>query len=645
MSSLRFTEYENKRKIILEQLVIIESIAKELEMKTIAKQTAETIQQLEKDAFLLTIVGEFSRGKSMFINALMGEKVLPSKVKPTTAILNKIVYSEEPYIKLHFHENIREPSIISTKELRALSVPDEPEEDDAEELADYKEKVRRIQEINFAEIGTRSDICIHGVEIYDTPGVNDLEKTREDITYKFIPKSDAVILLLTAEAPLSKTEKKFLKDKILDSDISKVFIAVNFKDSLGGIEQVARVQGYVRKNLQDVLKDPKVFMISAKDAMNLRKEMRESENLPDLESRLHETGIPVLEKELGRFFQEERGNVKLLKPLRRGKKFSTDLIEGSLSLKLQALSMKREEVLKKIEELLPQVDIFLKNGTRIKEGLRANLKSEEESLISIIIKYMDRMLAGIEVELPNFQEEINKENMNMFISSIVNPIQKEMQQEIKDVTQERLRKHCSAAYEKLESETRKLDEQIKASFNLSLDLDGLNIDPFDDMDGILGGLALGSIGLGALGLLLAAPILIPVAIFSFFGLGGFITSSYKQAQRRKQLDNIKDSLYSKFRDNKKKAVASFSKEWDKIMTSALSGFEEDIQTKANSIKEELEGLLSLKRKEQDEIEQQKSYFEEQKNQLLDVNRQLSMINRIIQTKDTDKKKVHDYELV
>jgi GTPase SAR1 family protein len=641
MSSLKFTEYENKKQIILEQLHVIKDIAKDLKMSTTVQKTGETIKQLEKDAFLLTIVGEFSRGKSMFINSLMGEKVLPSKVKPTTAILNKIVYSEESYIRLHFHGGVKNPSVISAKELRALSVPDEPDEDVGEEIAEYNEKVSEIQEIEYAEIGAPADICVNGVEIYDTPGVNDLEQAREDITFKFIPKSDAVILLLTAEAPLSKTEKGFLKEKILDADISKVFIAVNFKDTLGGIEKEARVKEYVRKNLEDILSEPKVFMISAKEALNLRKEFFGSEDIEELERKLVETGVPALEKELGRFFQEERGNVKLLKPLRRGMKFSTDLIEGSLSLKIQALSMEREEVLKKIGLLLPRVDEFLKNGNRIKNELRANLKSEEDTLKGLINKYMDRMVDEVQSELPNFKGEINKERINSFIASIMNPIQKEMQQQIREATQEILEAHCQAAYGKLEKQTKKLDEQVKESFSLSLDLNGLNMEGFDEA-GVL--VALGSFGLGAFGLLVAAPILIvPLAIFSFLGFGGIVKSAI-EAQRRKQLDNVSDSMYTKFRSHKKESAAAVIKEWEEITRSVLDDFEADIQTKANGIREELDGLVSLKRNEQVKLEEQKAYFEDQKLKLIEVNRQLSMIGRIIQTNEM-KKKEHNYELV
>ncbi|WP_061809004.1 dynamin family protein [Rossellomorea vietnamensis] len=641
MSSLKLTEYENKKQIILEQLNSIKVIAEDLKMSTIFRKTVETIEQLENDAFLLTIVGEFSRGKSMFINSLIGEKVLPSKVKPTTAILNKIVSSENSYIRLHYHGGVKDPLDITTKELRALSVPDEPDEDDADEIAEYGEKVSKIREIEYAEIGTSAEICASGVEIYDTPGVNDLEQAREDITFKFIPKSDAVILLLTAEAPLSKTEKGFLKEKILDADISKVFIAVNFKDILGGIEEEARIKEYVRKNLNNILRDPKVFMISAREALNLRKELLDSMEREDIEEKLVETGVPALENELGRFFQEERGNVKLLKPLKRGMKFSTDLIEGSLSLKIQTLSMEREEVLKKIGMLLPRVDEFYKNGSRIKNELRANLKGEEGTLKDLIYKYMDRMLAEIQSQLPNFQGEINKERINSFIASIMNPIQKEMQQQIREATQEIFDKHCQAAYRKLESETKRLDDQVKESFSLSLDLNGLNMEGFDEA-GVL--VALGSFGLGAFGLLIAAPILIvPLAIFSFLGIGGFVTTAI-QAQRRKQLDNVSDSIYTKFQSHRKESAAAVMKEWEGITRSVLDDFEADIQAKATSIREELDGLVELKRNEQVKIEEQKAYYEDQKLELMEVYRHLSMMSRIIQTNETDKKE-QDYELV
>ncbi len=631
MSSLRFTEYESKRNHVLEQLGIISSIAEELHLHTIHNRTNETIKQLEKDAFMLTVVGEFNRGKSMFINSLIGEKLLPSKGRPTTAILNKITYSTEQFIQLHFH-NEKAPVSITAKELKNLNAPNEPDEDDPEEIEEYQRAVERIQEIDYAELGIPNAICQNGVEIYDTPGVNDLEETREDITYKFIPKSDAVILVLTAEAPLSKSEKGFLQQKILNADVSKVFIAVNFKDSLQTRESVERVQEFVRKNLEDLLHNPKVFMISGKEALRIRQAQAEmSEPLSQLEQELIETGIPALEEELGVFFQNERGNVKLLKPIKRGMKLSKDLIEGSLSMKIQALSMEREHVLQKIEELLPQVDSFLQRGSSIKNTLRANLISELDAMKATIQKNMDRMSAEVEDSLTYYYGDITKENMKAHISSISNPIQKEMQQKLMEKQKSVLSGYTVRAYSELEGETKKLDNQVKESFNLSLELDGLHVTAFDDDFMILGGIALGSLGLGALAAVIALPILaiplIPAAIASFFGFGASVREQYKERERQKQLDSVKSSFYQAMRKNKKKAIASFEKEWESTVQTIIDEFDGEVITKANQLKEELNGLIQSKRLEQQEIEAKRTYYNRQKEQLQNIFQQFSQWNQ------------------
>src|SRR6201996_502667 len=69
----------------------------------------EVVKKLEEDRFPLVVVGEFNHGKSSFVNALLGETVLPVGVTPTTAAIHQLKYAETPESTVVYSSGRREP--------------------------------------------------------------------------------------------------------------------------------------------------------------------------------------------------------------------------------------------------------------------------------------------------------------------------------------------------------------------------------------------------------------------------------------------------------------------------------------------------------------------------------------------------------
>ena len=126
---------------------------------------ADSIQQLE-EIFLLVIVGEFNAGKSAFINALLGQKLLTEGVTPTTTQINVLHYGENQERQV-IHEN-----------LHVLTLP-----------------APLLQEIS----------------IVDTPGTNAIIREHEQITSEFVPRSDLVLFITSSDRPFTESENAFLK--------------------------------------------------------------------------------------------------------------------------------------------------------------------------------------------------------------------------------------------------------------------------------------------------------------------------------------------------------------------------------------------------------------------------------------------------
>ena len=182
----------------------------------------ELQQDMENDFFTVVVLGEFKRGKSTFINALLQKELLPTDVLPETATINALMYNDTPTVQV---------------------VMNDGREDRGEATQEYLQKFSARQEENLAnnvkyiKIGYPSDILKNKLVIVDTPGVDDINESRSEVTYRFIPKANAVIFILDAKSPLKKTEKDFIDSKLLPLGLDTILFAANKYDAVDEEEE------------------------------------------------------------------------------------------------------------------------------------------------------------------------------------------------------------------------------------------------------------------------------------------------------------------------------------------------------------------------------------------------------------------------
>ena len=131
--------------------------------------------------------------------------------------------------------------------------------------------MQELGNIAYTELRYPLEFTRGGVELIDTPGTNDLDQAREEITLRFIPQADAAIMLLSAEQILARSEMDFLRERILKSDISKIFFVVNFKDRLADPADGERILNLAREQLQGLVNQPRLFLVSSRGALNWRR--------------------------------------------------------------------------------------------------------------------------------------------------------------------------------------------------------------------------------------------------------------------------------------------------------------------------------------------------------------------------------------
>jgi small GTP-binding protein len=181
---------------------------------------AQSIRQLD-ELFLLVVVGEFNSGKSAFINALLGQKLLKEGVTPTTTQINVLRYGES------------QERQVESENLHTLTAP-----------------VELLAELN----------------IVDTPGTNAIMRQHEAITQQFVPRSDLVLFVTSADRPFTESERAFL-ERIRDWG-KKVLIVLNKTDLFQNQEELDLVIAFISENARALLGiSPEIFPISARLAL------------------------------------------------------------------------------------------------------------------------------------------------------------------------------------------------------------------------------------------------------------------------------------------------------------------------------------------------------------------------------------------
>ena len=230
------------------------------EQKAQLQTELKKIQDRQNEKALnMAVIGEFSSGKSSFINALLRENLLEADaIQGTTVASTLIGYSPERMF-CTYGRGGKGKQTRSVENAAAL----------AKLLAAYTSGNRKDENAQHLEVGYPSDFLQQGIRIIDTPGTNSLEQWHEDVTKEAIrEQADACIILTSAEKPFPESFCRFLEDNL--EDVLQTCVFVVTKIDLVPPKQQARQLEYIRKVLKEKLSvhDPLVLPYSALPVIN-----------------------------------------------------------------------------------------------------------------------------------------------------------------------------------------------------------------------------------------------------------------------------------------------------------------------------------------------------------------------------------------
>lgn len=616
---MNLSEYNLKREEINECYLNILEIAKKLNNENLITMVGNSVMSLKQDSFNVVVVGEFSRGKSTFINALLGKRILPSSTKPTTTIINKISYGKEPEYHLHFRDSddIKNITEEEFKDITAILEPDNYED----EINEYNEKLNLISSISYADIKYPTEICKEGVEIIDTPGTNDLDQAREEITFNFIPQSDIAIMLLSANQILSQSEVNFLKERILDNDIKKVFFVINFKDRLTTSEDEEKVKLYAQEHLKERINNPRTYMVSAKQALNFKRHENGEVFKGKVPESFKETGFEELEKDLVAYLINERGNAKLKKHANRGTKLADELINDVINVKLNAVSLSAKELEQRLKEMLPFFEKTKRDCFSIINELKINLQNLEEEFVSQYRNGLELIARQANLAVNDYEGALETELIARHIESNVAPLQKNLQHELESNKKELIDIAVQKSLKKIQRMWSDMSLNVNnalvvAENNSQSKLHIYNIqqDSFsgNEVAVLVGGFVVAAFNMPF--------IVIPAAIF-----GGKYFSAFFHANKRQEfLTKVKIQVNKRYGEIIPTQIEHFRREYKKSIESIISPLEKQVFSKIKDLEEELQNLIQEKKKKDVNIEEETARLNDCKNEIILVKHKLEV---------------------
>jgi GTPase Era involved in 16S rRNA processing len=276
--------YTSAKLALAGQLRLLKEVHRQRGSASRLRHCEELMAKLAEDRFTLAVVGQFKRGKSSLMNAILGRELMPTGVLPLTSAITVLRFGP------------KERLLIEREEAN----PGFPDEVPLGRVADYvteKGNPGNCRRVRTATLELPCPFLRRGLEFVDTPGVGSAIVANTTTTCSFLPQCDAVLFVTSVDPPLTRLELGFLRE--IRALVRKIFFVVNKTDLLTDHER-PEVLDFIAETLRSQMRseEVKIFPLSAHAGLSAK--------LAGDASGYARSGLKELEEKLAAFLSEEK---------------------------------------------------------------------------------------------------------------------------------------------------------------------------------------------------------------------------------------------------------------------------------------------------------------------------------------------------
>lgn len=666
-----FQEYEGWRNRLMNLLERVVDVTETLSLPKMTEVYTKLLDQLKSDTLKIQVVGVVKNGKSSFTNSMIGEKILPVDDIPCTAVVSEVKYGEKKKAVVHFcsplptdlldeipaetrayiekHNRGKDqngkdvgipPLEIPYDQLnKYVCIPIPPDEVlyDPEALKEYRAKIDLGSPFDFAELFYPAPFLKNGVEIVDTPGLDESPK-RTAVTLEYLKKADAAIYLTDSTKPFMESESKFISEKLQPLGFTNFIMVANRFDM---VENKERMRRFLTATALQYTSIKQLFTVSAKEALIA---FQTGDN-----DRLQKSGIPEFMDFLIDYLTSTKGALKINKPgefiissvqhdllnIIQNRRASLDTQSHELQARLNEAIPIYNGLLAKRERVANQLDHDIASAMHpISKAITSKLEDVESQLNDWVMNYTPTTEIGI---VPT-----NKK-VKVLAGEIVEFLGKKMEEDIShwnnDTFQTVMLRESEAIFGRLTDDMKSIATELNKIDDIMSNVNtegGTGVNAFERIAGIaamlflplghagsdllVGGFDLNNFlknlavdtGLGLTVGILALYVWHPIGWIAIIGgiLWGLVSGGIRVVEKTKKLiiETATKELHEKAPIIASETVAKVRKTFDDLKDSVLKGIDTEIATTKHNLDEirrmttEGEASIAAERKKLDELQ-------------------------------------------
>ncbi|PMB52313.1 dynamin [Fischerella thermalis CCMEE 5201] len=415
-------DLEHVFKVRSQVAISLEQIAETIDKAELAGDTASGKLSLERDiedikvasknlrqgVFRLLVLGDMKRGKSTLLNALIGEKVLPSDVNPCTALLTVLRYGAEKKVTVYFNDG-KSPQNLDFDAFKHKYTIDPAEAKKLEQ-----EKKQAFPDVSHAVVEYPLALLEKGIEIVDSPGLNDTE-ARNELSLGYINNCHAILFVMRASQPCTLGERRYLENYIKGRGLS-VFFLINAWDQVREAlidpedeeelkEAEQRLRQVFKANLaeycivdgQDIYNE-RVFEISSIQALRRR--------LKNPQASLEGTGFPEFMQALNTFLTRERA-IAELRQVRTLARQACDRTREAVKRRIPLLEQDVKQLRERISSVEPEFNKLTSIRDQFQQEIRNTRDTQAKKVADSFKTYVLNLGNTFETDFLRYQPELN----------------------------------------------------------------------------------------------------------------------------------------------------------------------------------------------------------------------------------------------